>query len=79
MTSKSNMVKEIETLKARIKVLETFDTNQIKEAILRGRQEATKDEISFIKKVIEKLNGYACGYHKELDRMLSNEIKRLKK
>ena len=36
------------------------------------------EEISFLKKVRERLRGYHCGEHKELDKMILNRIKELK-
>jgi hypothetical protein len=37
-----------------------------------------EDEISFLKKARERLRGYHCGEHKELDKMILNRIKELK-
>jgi len=35
-------------------------------------------EIEFINKALERLRGYACGYHVQLTKMLENRIKKLK-
>jgi len=40
--------------------------------------EERENEI-FIEKVKEQLKGYHCGYHKKLDKMLDNRIKKLTK
>ena len=36
-----------------------------------------EEEIIFLNKVKERLKGYACGYHKELENMINNRIKYL--
>ncbi len=41
----------------------------------KGYQEAKEEEINFLLKVKERLKGYACGKHKELDKMIDNRIK----
>jgi len=38
----------------------------------------TKEEITFIEKVLEQLRGYACGEHKNLQRFLEKRIHTLK-
>ena len=40
-------------------------------------KKSSKEEIIFLNKVKERLKGYACGYHKELEKMLDNRIKYL--
>lgn len=37
-----------------------------------------ESEIEFIEKVRERLRGYSCGYHKQLDKMLVNRSKKIK-
>ena len=37
------------------------------------------DEITTIYKFLERLRGYACGYHKELEKQMLNRIEQLKK
>lgn len=38
----------------------------------------TLEQIKQREKLIERLNGYACGYHKQLEKQISNQIKKLK-
>jgi len=40
-------------------------------------KKSSKEEIIFLNKVKERLKGYACGYHKELENMINNRIKYL--
>jgi hypothetical protein len=50
---------------------------------LIAQEEAVKafadEEILFIGKVIEQLNGYSCGYHKNLAKFIENHKESLKK
>ena len=34
-------------------------------------------EIIFLEKVLERLKGYACGEHKQLEKMIQNRIKQI--
>ena len=36
------------------------------------------DEITTINKFLERLRGYGCGYHKQLEKQMLNRIKLLK-
>ena len=36
------------------------------------------DEITTTDKYLERLRGYACGYHKQLEKQMLNRIKLLK-
>lgn len=37
------------------------------------------NEILFLNKVLERLKGYACGRHKNLEKMILNRQKKLKR
>jgi len=41
-------------------------------------QEVNK-EIEDRNKILERLKGYGCGYHKQLEKMILNQIKKLKR
>jgi hypothetical protein len=34
------------------------------------------EECIFLQKVLERLKGYACGEHKQLEKMILNQIKK---
>jgi hypothetical protein len=36
------------------------------------------DELDFLNKLKERLKGYHCGYHKELNKMIENRMKELR-
>ena len=40
--------------------------------------EKMDDEITTINKYLERLKGYSCGYHKQLEKQMLNRIKSLK-
>lgn len=40
-------------------------------------QETLQDEIKSIKSFLERLRGYGCGYHKQLEKQMLNRIKKL--
>lgn len=57
---------------------DTLTTNVDIKEIERYKNKPTEDEIKFLLKVKERLKGYACGEHKELDKMINNRIKEKK-
>jgi len=56
----------------------TVYKSDIRKANRKILKEQKKDEIGFLLKVKERLKGYGCGYHKQLQKMLFNRIKKLK-
>lgn len=38
-----------------------------------------EDETIFLNKALERLKGYACGQHKQLEKMILNRIKKVKR
>ena len=41
-------------------------------------KELLNDEINNINKFLERLKGYGCGYHKQLEKQMLNRIKELR-
>jgi len=41
--------------------------------------EDVEKQISDREKLLERLRGYGCGYHKQLENMIKNQIKKLKR
>jgi hypothetical protein len=50
----------------------------IEKARKRGAVEEQKKELVFLNKLQERLNGYHCGYHEQLNKMINNRKKELK-
>jgi hypothetical protein len=44
----------------------------------QGVVEEQKKELVFLNKLQERLNGYHCGYHKQLNKMIDNRKKELR-
>jgi len=40
--------------------------------------EDVEKQISDREKILERLRGYGCGYHKQLEKMIKNQISKLK-
>jgi hypothetical protein len=63
----------------------TIELKPIIEAILQkdykkqGALEEQKKELVFLNKLQERLNGYHCGYHEQLNKMINNRKEDLKK
>ena len=49
-----------------------------KRIIQQAKKEVINDEIKNIDKFLERLKGYGCGYHKQLEKQMLNRIKLLK-
>ena len=45
----------------------------------RINKEQREEEIESINKFLERLKGYGCGYHKQLEKQMLNRIKKLKR
>ena len=45
---------------------------------MKTEQHYLKEEINNLEKIRERLKGYACGYHKQLDKQIKNRISKLK-
>jgi hypothetical protein len=43
----------------------------------QGAVEEQKKELVFLNKLQERLNGYHCGYHEQLNKMINNRKKEL--
>ena len=44
-----------------------------------GEKKSAKFMITELEKILERLNGYGCGKHKQLEKQIINNIKVLKK
>jgi hypothetical protein len=49
----------------------------IEKARKQGAVEEQKKELVFLNKLQERLNGYHCGYHEQLNKMINNRKKEL--
>lgn len=61
------------------KAIMLFSDNpdEIFEFVGKARKKGIEDEISEINKYLERLRGYGCGYHKQLENQMLNRIKKL--
>lgn len=74
------LIKRLEEIKASIEFSKGCNCDGCLKykAEKQGILSAFEEEIDNLNKILERLKGYGCGYHKQLEKQILNRIKILK-